>query len=146
MDREPTYGELVKHLPADVQPYLPQRSGASGDVHIHVHHHAAPAVPDRAGPRPADDRGWLLLHRLIPYLVVAALCAFIICGSIAILAWTVSFVLAALLAIVASAEALAATAVGLVAVVAVLAAVIGSLFKGPSTTVNGSRNRIGKEP
>jgi hypothetical protein len=142
---EPTYGEEIARRWPDVVPYLPQRSGSGTDqpqVHLHLHQHDAPAVPLPT----AEQRGWALLHALVPYLVIAALVAFIVCGSLAILAYAFTMVMAMLLAIVASAAALAGTAVALLAGIALAAAVIGHLLHGGGTTVTGNKNTIYRAP
>lgn len=142
---EPTYGEEIARRWPDVVPYLPQRSGSGTDqpqVHLHLHQHDAPAIPSPT----AEQRGWALLHALVPYLVIAALVAFIVCGSLAILAWAFTMVMAMLLAIVASAAALAGTAVALLAGIALAAAVIGHLLHGGGTTVTGNKNTIHSAP
>lgn len=144
---DPTYGEEIAERWPGVVPYLPQRSGAASEqpqVHLHLHHHEAP--PPAPVPAPAmDQRGWQLLHALVPYLVIAALVAFIICGSLAILAYAFTMVMALLLSIVASATALAGASVAMVVAVAVAAAVIGHLLHGGGTTVTGNKNTITQE-
>lgn len=146
--RDPTYGEEIALRWPDVVPYLPQRSGAAADqqqVHIHLHHHDAPPP----APQPTatmEQRGWAMLHSMIPYLVIAAMVAFIICGSLAILAYAFSMVMAMLLSIVASAEALAGASVALLAGIALAAAVIGHLLHGGGTTVTGDKNTITTAP
>lgn len=145
---DPTYGEEIAERWPGVVPYLPQRSGAASEqpqVHLHLHHHDAPVPP--AAPSPTmEQRGWQMLHALVPYLVIAALVAFIICGSLAILAYVFAMVMALLVSIVASAVALAGAAVGLVLTVAVAAAVIGHLLHGGGTTVTGNKNMITTAP
>lgn len=152
MDREPTYGEIVRAMPAD--PVLRRRaqadawarevSDAAPAGQVHLHYHEAPAVPAvRAEP------GWDLLHRLVPYFLAAALVAFIVGGSIAILAYAFAMVMGMLVVLIHSLVALVFSAVACIAVVAVLAGIVRPLFTGPSVNttnhVTGNKNRIGGE-
>jgi hypothetical protein len=121
-------------------------SGAP-EQHVHIHHHYPPEVP---APEPSarnPEAGWLLLNRLVPYLVAAALIVFLVGGVIAILAYVFTFVLAFLVVLIHSLVAITTTVIGLVAVVGVVAALIAPHLSGPSTvtTIHGNRNKIGAE-
>jgi hypothetical protein len=127
-------------LPLPEPDWTADSTGA--EQHVHIHHHYAPEAPAQQAVPAASDAGWLLLNRLVPYLITAALVVFLVGGILGILAWAFTAIMAFLVVLVHSLVALTVTAVVALGGVALLAGVLRPLFTGPSITVQGSKNRI----
>jgi len=116
--------------------------GTGMEQHVHIHHHYAPEAPAQLTVPVTADAGWLLLNRMVPYLIAAALIVFLVGGILGILAWTFAAIMAFLVVMVHSLVALTVTAVVALGGVALLAGVLRPLFVAPSITVQGSKNRV----
>lgn len=121
-------------------------NGTGPEQHVHIHHHYASEALTQQPVRSDDQAGWLLLNRMAPYFIAAALVVFLVGGVIAVLAYVFTFVMAVLVVLIHSLVAVTVTAVVALGGVALLAGVLRPLFTGPSITVQGSRNRVDSAP
>ncbi|QDN64376.1 hypothetical protein [Streptomyces sp. S1D4-14] len=91
----PVPGELLDYLRANPTP--PQ--GAEGGVHVHVHHHYAPAAPIPADHIVHQGPQQSMAHKILPYLWTALLACVVLTICAAVLATVLVVVVAVLAAL-----------------------------------------------